>query len=328
MPCRKCLRRSDFRINLGARWERSLQRAIGLRIGYTSGTSFVSFAGVPMRFLAALALLIVGPSLVAAEDSLRVMSFNIRYDNKGDGANAWPHRRDWVAEIIRDEKVDIVGLQEALDRQVKDLQERLPGYTWFGAGRDDGKTQGEMVPVFFKKDRFEVLDSGHFWLSTTPDVPGSKTWDAAITRMVTWLKLKDKSTDKSLLFANTHFDHVGVVARQESAKLMLEKLPKLAGDLPVVLTGDFNSLPSSAAYATLTGKKSVATWLLVDSRRASQTEPTGPDSTWNGFERIRPEQQIDFIFTRGLTTQSHAILETIRDGKFASDHLPVVAVLK
>lgn len=281
-----------------------------------------------MRVLSAVVLLLVTNSWVLAEDTMRVMSFNIRYDNKADGENAWPHRRDWVAEVIREEKVDIVGLQEALGRQVKDLEERLPDYAWFGAGRDDGKAQGEMVPVFYKKDRFEVLDSGHFWLSTTPEVPGSKGWDAAITRMVTWLKLKDKSTGKSLLFANTHFDHVGVEARKESAKLALEKLPKLAGGLPVVLTGDFNSLPSSAAYATLTGKQSVATWLLVDSRKASKTEPTGPDSTWNGFERIRPEQQIDFIFTRGLNTESHAILETIRDGKFASDHLPVVAVLK
>jgi endonuclease/exonuclease/phosphatase family metal-dependent hydrolase len=274
------------------------------------------------------AVLVMNASPEESEAPLRLMSFNIRYDNKADGDNAWPHRRDWVGEIVRDEKVDVLGVQEALLGQVKDLQERLPEYEWFGGGRDDGKERGEFVPLFWKKDRFEALDKGHFWLSTTPDEPGSKSWDAAITRMVTWAKLKDKQSGRTLFVANTHFDHRGVTARKESAKLCLQRLPKLAGDLPTILTGDFNSLRSSDAYRVLSGKNSVSTWLLADTRRSSKSKPTGPDSTWNGFSRVMPEQEIDFIFTHGLTTLSHAILEATKDGKFASDHLPVLAEVK
>jgi endonuclease/exonuclease/phosphatase family metal-dependent hydrolase len=282
-----------------------------------------------MRYgMAILGILLLGPTLAAEEHGLRVMTFNIRYDTASDGENAWPQRRDWVAEIVREQKVDLLGVQEALARQIADLESRLPEYAWLGAGRDDGRSRGEYVPLFWRKERFEALDQGHFWLSTTPDRPGSRDWDAAITRMVTWAKLKDKQSGQTLLVANTHFDHRGAEARRESAKLLLRKLPELAGDLPVILTGDFNTTPSSEPYAILTGRDAAAdAWRLVDTRAASRTKPQGPNSTWNGFTRIVPDQQIDFILTRGLATHSHAILETVRDGKFASDHLPVLAEL-
>jgi endonuclease/exonuclease/phosphatase family metal-dependent hydrolase len=145
--------------------------------------------------------------------------------------------------------------------------------------------------------------------------------------LVTWLKLKDKASERELFVANTHYDHIGAKARHESSKLILDKFPKLAGDLPVILTGDFNTSPGSAPYKTLTGQEAAATWLLVDTRKASEKEPEGPDSTINGFTRIRPGAQIDFIFTRGLKTASHAILTDEKDGRFPSDHLPVVAVV-
>lgn len=278
-----------------------------------------------MRYVWAILLLSMVTPMTRAADSVRVMSFNIRYNNAADGENAWPKRRDWVAEIIREQKVDILGVQESQHGQVDDLEERLPEYAWYGAGRDDGKQAGEYVPLFWKKDRFEAVAKGLFWLSTTPDKPGSKSWDTAITRMVTWAKLKDKVSGKTLFVANTHFDHRGVEARKESAKLLLEQLPKLAGDLPVILTGDFNCLPTSDPYAVLIGKQGQPAWRLEDTRVASKNKPEGPNSTWNGFKRIVPDQQIDFIFTRGLDTESHAILETVKDGKFASDHLPVLA---
>ena len=261
-----------------------------------------------------------------AAEPLRVMSFNIRYDNKGDGDNAWPKRKDWVAEIITREKPAVLGLQEALPHQIADLAERLPDYAWFGAGRDDGKHKGEHVPIFYRKERFDVVDKGNFWLSETPDKPGSKSWDTSITRMVSWLKLKDKPNDREIFVANTHFDHIGTKARAESAKLVLAQFPKLAGELPVVLTGDFNTGPTSEPYRILTGKAAVTTWLLADSRTNSKTEPTGPDATWNGFRQIS-DQQIDFIFTRGWKTERHAILTDEKDGKFPSDHLPVLAEL-
>ena len=276
-----------------------------------------------MRALFALVAPLLFINLLPAAEPLRVMTYNIRYDNAGDGENAWPKRRDWVGEIIREEKVDILGVQEATAGQMKDLRERLPDYDWYGAGREDGKERGEFVPLFWKKDRFEVVDKGMFWLSTTPDVPGSKGWDTAITRMATWAKLKDKSSGKSYFAINTHFDHRGVEARKESAKLMLEKLPKLAGDLPVILTGDFNCTPNSDPYAILSGKKAAGTWLLADSRAVSKSEPRGPIGTFNNFTRIS-DQPIDYIFIKGLTSISHAVLETVKDGKFASDHLPVL----
>lgn len=282
-----------------------------------------------MRTVLAALVLLISPLVAAAEEpALRVMTFNIRYDNKGDGENAWPHRKDFAAEIIREQKTDIVGLQEALRHQVKDLEERLPGYAWYGVGRDDGDQRGETVTIFYKKDRFKVLDKGNFWLSDTPDKPGSKGWDAAITRLVTWLKLEDQQSGRTFLMANTHFDHIGRQARAESARLVLRQLPKLAGDLPVVLTGDFNTPPRSEPYNILVGADAASTWTFTDARKASKTDPQGPDSTWNGFRAVRPGQQIDFIFTVGLETNSYAVLDMKKDGRFPSDHLPVIAELQ
>jgi endonuclease/exonuclease/phosphatase family metal-dependent hydrolase len=260
--------------------------------------------------------------LSAAEDepatALRVLSFNIRYNNTGDGENAWPKRRDWVGEILRDQKPNLIGTQEVLKLQYDDLRERLPGYEWHGAGRDDGKEKGEYVPVAWNKERFDLADKGLFWLSTIPDTPGSKSWDAAITRMVTWVKLKDKKSGKSLVFANTHFDHRGQQSREESAKLIVERLEKIAGDSPLLLTGDFNVTAQNEAYKTIAK-------MWSDTRTTSATKPEGPDSTWNGFQAIAPGQQIDFIFARGLKSQRHAILTMQKEGRFPSDHLPVVA---
>jgi endonuclease/exonuclease/phosphatase family metal-dependent hydrolase len=151
-------------------------------------------------------------------------------------------------------------------------------------------------------------------------LPGSKSWDTAITRLVTWVKLKDKPSGKMLFFANTHFDHRGQQARVESAKLIVERLGKLAGDLPVVLTGDFNSRKDNEAYKTM-----AKAW--SDTRETSATKPEGPDSTWNGFQAIAPGQQIDFIFAKGLKSQKHAVLTMQKDGRFPSDHLPIEAEL-
>lgn len=260
-------------------------------------------------------------------DVLRVMTFNIRYNNPGDGANAWPKRRDWVAKIVREQRTDLLGVQEALPDQIADLEQRLPEYAWYGVGRDDGKHAGEHTPIFYRKSRFEVLDRGAFWLSESPEKPGSKSWDAAITRVAVWLKLKDRESDRVLFAFNTHFDHRGEEARRESSKLLLRKIPEIAGDAPVVLSGDFNCTPNTQPYKVLAAEpQSPDAYRLRDTHSATEAEPLGPTGTWNGFDRIVAGQRIDYVFvTPSIHVRAHRTLDETREGRFPSDHLPVVA---
>jgi endonuclease/exonuclease/phosphatase family metal-dependent hydrolase len=257
------------------------------------------------------------------------MTFNIRYDNPGDGRNTWPLRRDWVAEIIREQGTDLAGLQEVLPRQIADLQERLPDYAWYGVGRDDGKSGGEHTPIFYRRSRLERLQEGAFWLSETPDQPGSTSWDTAITRVAVWLKLKDRETGETFFAFNTHFDHRGTTARRESAKLLLRKIPEIAGDAPVVLTGDFNCTPATQPYKTLAQPESPTSIRFRDALAVSETDPQGATGTWNGFDRIVPGQRIDFLFvTPQFHVAWHKTLDETREGRFPSDHLPVIAEIR
>ena len=200
-----------------------------------------------------------------------------------------------------------------------------------GLGRDDGKTQGELSPVFYRQDRFERLGAGTFWLSSTPDKVGSKGWDAALPRVCSWLKLRDKTSGSEFFLFNTHFDHRGELARQLSATLLRVKLPEIAGESPLVLTGDFNATSSETAYKVLTTGKTTAETVvgepLEDARDASAAKPAGPDSTWNGFREIVPGRKIDFVFVRGAAVHSHRVLDPRVKGRFLSDHLPVVAAI-
>lgn len=255
------------------------------------------------------------------------MTYNIRFDNLGDGLNAWPLRKDWVAKIIRDEKPDVVGLQEALRNQIDDLAKRLDGFGWYGLGRDDGKQGGEHAPLFYRQERFDLLDKGSLWLSETPDKPGSKGWDAALPRVATWLKLKDKSTAREWLVCNVHFDHVGRKAKLNSAQFLLAKLPQLAGSARVVLLGDFNVTPDSSVHRALTNQPAeAAAFRLHDAKKVTKTAHVGPDTTWNAFQEPAPGQQIDFIFVGPkIEVRGHRILEAREGNRFASDHYPVVA---
>ena len=264
----------------------------------------------------------------SAEDMLTAMTWNIRYNNRGDSENAWPHRADWVADIIRREQPDVLGLQEVQLGQLKDLQESLPEFAFYGVGRDDGKQGGEHTPIFYRKDRLELLASGTFWLSPTPEKAGSKGWDAAITRIASWVKLKDKQTGQTFYTINTHFDHRGEQARAESAKLLVARLRDQFADHPVILMGDFNTTPGTAPYKMLTageGNEDLATFRDAITQTGKLE---GPDSTWNGFREIIPGRRIDFIFTTaGVKSLTHRTLDDQRDGRFPSDHLPVVTTL-
>ena len=268
-------------------------------------------------------------SHVADAQSITVMSWNIRYNNPGDGVNAWPHRKDWVAEIISGNKVDIAGFQEVLAGQFEDLKQRLPDMEAYGVGRDDGKVAGEFSPVFFRRDRFELIEKSTFWLSPTPDETGSKGWDAALPRIASWLKLKDRQSGSVFYVVNTHFDHKGSQARTESAALIVRRLQDQFSGHPVVLTGDFNTTPGTPPYQTLIDADSAGLGMLNDTFQHSIFEPEGPNSTWNGFQAIVPGQRIDFIFTSdSVKVQNLRILTDQRDGRFPSDHLPVVSELE
>jgi endonuclease/exonuclease/phosphatase family metal-dependent hydrolase len=269
-----------------------------------------------------------------ASASLRALTFNIRYDNPADGENGWKHRRDGVAKLIAERKVDVAGLQEVLATQLDDLRERLPDYDFLGVGRDDGKRSGEFSPLLVRKEAFEVLSSGTFWLSPTPDKPGSKGWDAALPRVCTWAHLRSRQPGRGeILAASTHFDHRGEQARLESARVIREQLAsllrskKISGGL--VLMGDFNCTEKDAPYAALRGKdeKGGTTTAWSDAYYAERVVREGPDSTWNGFKEIVPGQRIDFIFSLGLRAQRHEVIDARIGERFLSDHLPVLVTL-
>ena len=267
-------------------------------------------------------------------DTISVVSFNIRFDNPADGENSWPHRKEKVANLLLSFRVDLAGLQEALEHQIDDLSEFMPGYAWIGAGRDDGKSAGEYCPIFYLRDRFELLEQGVFWLSETPDAPGGLAWDAACRRIVTWGKFRDAKNDKSIFLFNTHFDHKGEEARVESAKLLLAKVEQIAGGSPVLVTGDFNCRPDSRPYAILTA---LETALDEDDERGLRDAyldcldgPFGPRWTFHGFTGNGEEgNRIDYIFHNNKVRVTRLqILPEPEGDSYRSDHLPVLAEIR
>ena len=259
----------------------------------------------------------------ASQTPIRVMSYNIRYNNPNDAEHAWPNRAERVASTILFHNTDLIGVQEALKGQMDELSDLLEVYDWIGVGRDDGMEAGEYSAIFYKKDRFEVLDSGTFWLSKTPDVAGSKDWDAALTRIATWGHFKDLTTNTELFHFNTHFDHRGAEARTQSASLIAERATQTAGTHPLVVTGDFNFMPSADGYAALTKN-------LKDAFHVTQEPHHGPDATiYGGFEVThKAGRRIDYIFVNDhFSVLQHATLSDNWDGAFASDHLAVLSTL-
>ena len=256
-------------------------------------------------------------------ESITVMSYNIRFDNPNDGINAWPHRKDAVAEMMGPKYgSDIIGVQEALRHQLDEIQERLPGYSWVGVGRDDGRNAGEFSPIFYNDDRLDLVATNTFWLSENPHTPGSVSWDAAITRVVTWAKFTDLVSEQNFYVINTHFDHIGEQARVESSKMMIDFISDLDENIPVIITGDFNVPETSEAYSVMADAPGIK-----DARYASETEHEGPTATFNNWEELRPpESRIDYIFvTDNIRVLNHRILDDRYDGRFPSDHLPVIS---
>ncbi|SMO32026.1 Metal-dependent hydrolase, endonuclease/exonuclease/phosphatase family [Saccharicrinis carchari] len=255
---------------------------------------------------------------------LNVMTFNVRYDNPGDSLNNWQNRKERVANSILFYDADILGTQEVLHNQMKDLKRLLPGYESVGVGREDGKEKGEYSALFYKKERFSVLDSGYFWLSETPEVAGSRGWDGACERIASWAKLKDKASGNTLIALNTHLDHVGVTARREGVKLILDRLAELSNDLPIILMGDFNAKPESDVINQITDKSNANH--LIDSRAVSPIV-YGPSWTFHNFGRIPYEKRplIDYIFvSKDVEVLKHGILAETENKQFLSDHTPIL----
>jgi len=258
--------------------------------------------------------------------SLRVMTFNIRLDSPNDGENIWSNRKANFVSMIKFHKADLVGLQEAQKHQIDYIQKQLPEYSWFGIGRDDGKNGGEFTAIFYRKDRFDTLETSTFWCSETPEHPGMG-WDAAYQRITTYGKFKDRSTEKTFYLFNTHLDNEGEIARLESAKLIKRKMEMICGNLPLIFTGDFNSFPDSPPYKVITAKPDSNVSLeLFDSQFISQTKHHGPSGTFTGFDILaKPAKPIDFIFVRkGISVLSHGTLSDSFDGFLPSDHYAVV----
>ncbi|HEY5772771.1 MAG TPA: endonuclease/exonuclease/phosphatase family protein [Chitinophagaceae bacterium] len=266
-------------------------------------------------------------SMSIQSQELNVMTFNIRYNTKNDSLNAWPNRKDNAASQIRFHNVHILGVQEALHEQVMDLDQSLSQYKHVGVGRDDGKTKGEYSAIFYDTTRLKLVGSSTFWLSLTPEIPGSKSWDAAITRIVTWAQFTDVRTKKAFFVFNTHFDHIGKEARRESARLLKQKVKDIAGNNLVVITGDFNSKPSDDPIKIIT--ESTDKDKFIDTKAVSLTPHYGPQGTFNAFTPKEIDNEpIDFIFLKGKwKVLQHATLSQTWGGRFSSDHFPVFAKL-
>lgn len=255
-------------------------------------------------------------------------SINVRYANgdRKDPDRCWNVRKDRMAKFILDQQLSIVGCQEVLHEQLVDLLERLPQYAYEGVGREDGKEKGEYAPIFWRKDEWTRVKGGTFWLSETPDVVASVGWDAALTRIATYVLLKHNKSGKLLMCINTHFDHVGYEARQQSAHLILIKAKEIAGNTPFVLTGDFNIDMSDAAYHVITHD---AAFPILDTYMQGAPHE-GRYYTFHDFSRIQPSRctKIDYIFASPNIKVLKTYIQPEERGeniKHFSDHNPVVS---
>jgi endonuclease/exonuclease/phosphatase family metal-dependent hydrolase len=252
---------------------------------------------------------------------VRVMSYNIRYGTAQDGENHWDNRKEFLLETIQSFNPDLLGTQETLGFQRDYLAGKLAGYEVLGVGRDDGGETGEMTALYFKRDRFEKLDGGHFWLSETPDKPGSKSWDAALTRMVTWVELRDRRQPKGkpLVFFNTHFDHRGLQARLESARLLRRRVAERAAQRRIIVTGDFNTGEDSPPYSAFFG-----------AYRIRHPERKTDEGTFSRFKAgAAGGPRIDWIGVSAEWQVTEASIDrTEREGRTPSDHFAVTAILR
>jgi endonuclease/exonuclease/phosphatase family metal-dependent hydrolase len=261
------------------------------------------------------------------EGTLRLMTFNIRYGTAPDGDDAWPLRRALAVRVIRDFDPHVLGVQEALAFQLDAIQQELTQYSRIGVGRDDGREAGEYSAILYDRRRLAPLDQGTFWLSDTPEVPGSTTWGNRITRIATWARFADRASGGSFYVFNTHFDHESQPSRERSAQLLLARIAaRPSPHEPVVLTGDFNAGEDNPAFRTLLASRDGA-GRLADTFRA--VHPSATDvGTFHAFRGERTGAKIDAILASAeWQVPAAAIVHTNENGRFPSDHFPVTATL-
>ncbi|MEB1611242.1 endonuclease/exonuclease/phosphatase family protein [Xanthomonas campestris pv. campestris] len=281
----------------------------------------LSVRAISRSLVAALALLCIAlPALAApAPAPLRVMSFNVRVPVDTDGDKRWSVRRTAMVALIEQAHPDVFGTQELVQEQAQYLAAQLPDYRWFGKGRRGGDSgNDEHMGVFYDGRALSVVESGDFWLSETPQVPGSSSWNTDLPRMVTWALFERRSDKRRFYLFNAHFAHrdQDEAAREHSARLILSRIATLPADIPVVLTGDFNSDPDQGTYRVLTA--------TLGDARARAPEPQGPEKTFQDFT-TQPTRRIDWILFRGLTPTRFSTLDNRPGGVLPSDHYPVLA---
>lgn len=274
-----------------------------------------------LLFLVVVVQLTATPAPAQDTASLGVMTFNLRYAHTTP-PNLWPDRRPVVREVIERWRPDVVGTQEGLYHQLRDMEADLPAYQWIGLGRDGG-SRGEFMAVFYRADRLEPLEYDHFWLSETPALIGSRTWGNMFPRMVTWVRFRDRGSGHEFIFANTHFDHQVQLSRERAAELLLDRSKRWGPELPVILVGDFN-VPAgdNAVYQLLTtGGGFVDSWPA-----AGEPEGLGTFHDFKGRDAARGGARIDWILVRGpVATTTAEIITHSRNGQLPSDHFPVFA---
>ncbi|MEM7530879.1 MAG: endonuclease/exonuclease/phosphatase family protein [Chloroflexota bacterium] len=268
-------------------------------------------------------------------ETLRICSYNIRCNLQSngvfvDGENQWAFRKDRVASVLNLYAPDLIGLQEVLVEQLHDLEKRLPDFGWTGVGRDDGVESGEFSPIFYRRSVLNLLNSGTFWLSETPNIAGSMGWDAACVRIATWACFQHQPSGKVFYHLNTHLDHRGAVARAEGVKLLQKQLVDIAEDTPAIISGDFNCVEKDNPYQLLTNTKQNNSTLWQDTKYVSIAAHHGPSGTFNTRFADPIQGKIDYIFLYqsskiqpSIQVQQHAILADNWDGRYPSDHLPV-----
>ncbi|NPA37534.1 MAG: hypothetical protein GXO47_11880, partial [Chlorobi bacterium] len=260
--------------------------------------------------------------------SIKVVSFNIRYSNNSDSKFSWKNRKQYVTDFLKKENSDIISFQEVLKPQLDYLTDNLKEYSVISAGRDDGKDKGEQCPIFFNSSLFDLLAKSHFWLSETPDKPGSISWGAKLPRIVTWIKLQNRRTGHVFFVFNTHLSHVSEYARNKSVLLILDKIKSIADNVPVIVTGDFNATPDSEPYMLMTGN-----WhnyfSFSDSYKISTFPSIDDGLTFNGFKKKEGISRIDYIFVNGyLDVVKFRTFNKLNNPVFISDHYPIMAEMK